>query len=287
MLLVEAAGEPWVLRRYQNLTAAQVRREHALLGTLAGRGLSFEVPVPRPSRSGDTVVTAPDGLPSALFRMLPGQTLDREVPGAVHAAGAALGELDRTMAELESQAGPQVWDDVPLDRIHPAVDDLDALVVQLRAALPDHPGVEWLAGAVASTGPATAGLPRQVVHGDFAPSNVLVANGRVTAVLDFEIAGRDLRVNDVVAGVLQCAGVPEHQLFDRRVAEFHAGYAQAVDLTEQERAAVPDLIRQRTLGSAVWRAGRWRAGQSTLAQLAANLTDGRATEAHLHRYLPH
>jgi len=52
---------------------------------------------------------------------------------------------------------------------------------------------------------AGAGLPVQVVHGDVAASNLLAdeRSGEVTAVLDFEIAGAGLRVQDLVVGLKQ------------------------------------------------------------------------------------
>ncbi|GHO98789.1 hypothetical protein KSF_088370 [Reticulibacter mediterranei] len=40
-------------------------------------------------------------------------------------------------------------------------------------------------------------LPQQLVHRDYDPSNLLMKDQRVTAVLDFEFAGIDLRIMDV------------------------------------------------------------------------------------------
>jgi homoserine kinase type II len=42
-----------------------------------------------------------------------------------------------------------------------------------------------------------AALPRQIIHGDFVPFNLLVQDDRVTAVLDFEAAMHDLRALDL------------------------------------------------------------------------------------------
>jgi homoserine kinase type II len=39
-------------------------------------------------------------------------------------------------------------------------------------------------------------------------------------------------------------------------------------LTAAELAALPDLIVVRAMGSMLWRAGRWRRGQSSLAEVA-------------------
>ncbi|HEV8633149.1 MAG TPA: phosphotransferase [Chloroflexota bacterium] len=75
---VEAANGRFFLRVYQNATdAGQVGFEQALLRELAGAALPFRVPEPLPSRDGRTVVPALDRRLAALFRVLPGERLDR------------------------------------------------------------------------------------------------------------------------------------------------------------------------------------------------------------------
>jgi len=45
--------------------------------------------------------------------------------------------------------------------------------------------------------------PRQVIHGDWHPGNLLFAGGEVTAVVDFDSARVDIRVMDLASGALQ------------------------------------------------------------------------------------
>jgi homoserine kinase type II len=52
-------------------------------------------------------------------------------------------------------------------------------------------------------------------------------------------------------------------------------------LTPAELDAMPELLRLRALGSVVWRAGRWRLGQSTLEEVRERLDAGLALEAAL------
>jgi aminoglycoside phosphotransferase (APT) family kinase protein len=73
---------------------------------------------------------------------------------------------------------------VPAD---PARAELDHWVAELdRVELEPHPGlrevIAWLSGHLPSP------VPCRLVHGDFRPANVLVGGGRVTALLDWELA---------------------------------------------------------------------------------------------------
>jgi Ser/Thr protein kinase RdoA (MazF antagonist) len=49
------------------------------------------------------------------------------------------------------------------------------------------------------------------------------------------------------------------------------GGAWAERLTAAELTALPDLIMVRAMGSMLWRAARWRLGQSSLAEVASRL----------------
>ncbi|HEY1621621.1 MAG TPA: phosphotransferase [Streptosporangiaceae bacterium] len=103
---------------------------------------------------------------------------------------------------------------------------------------------------------AASELPVQVVHGDLGSSNLLAdeRTGQVAAVLDFEIAGADFRVQDLVAALLN-SGVLDGPDWARRTAALLRGHASALRLTEAEIQAVPDLLLTRAVGSVLWRAG--------------------------------
>ena len=59
---VAHGGVRCVLRISQNLSAAQARAEHRLLGRVRAAGLPFGVPEPVATLSGDTVAETPAGL---------------------------------------------------------------------------------------------------------------------------------------------------------------------------------------------------------------------------------
>ncbi|WP_343965884.1 phosphotransferase enzyme family protein, partial [Oryzihumus leptocrescens] len=284
LLAVHAGGRSWVLRRYGNLPVDRVRAEHRLLAHVSGLGLPFAVPSPVPTRTGATVVDDRGGA-LALFRHLPGRPLRRDEPGAAALAGGALAQLDAALADVPLTLAPVDWRAAALGQVHAAVDDVAALADELAAAMPGHDGPDWLrstherADAVAADLART--LPAQLTHGDMAPANLLVKDGRVTAVLDFEIAGADLRAMDLAAGLLQCTGWPEEPGSAERFGPFLRAYLHVLPLTRAELYAVPDLLRLRALGSVVWRAGRWRLGQSTLDEVRERLDGGLALEAAL------
>lgn len=177
--------------------------------------------------------------------------------------------------------GPPLPDDAPHDwrgpwRVHPAVPDVGDLCRELRAAgvSPDQVTLLETAAARVEGWRSRAGgeLPVQVVHGDLGSSNLLTdeRTGQVTAVLDFEIAGADFRVQDLVAALLN-SGVLDGPEWPRRTAALIRGHASARRLTPAEIQSVPDLLLTRSAGSALWRAGRWRRGQAQLGDVTSRL----------------
>jgi len=269
--VVRAGSARWVLRISQNLTAAQVRAEHRLLARLRQAGLPFAVPEPVPSLTGDFLAETAAG-PATVTKWLPGVRPDLTDEQAPERFGRAIGQLSAALCRVPRQDAPHDWLTSP--HVHPDVPDVAELCQELAAAgisseltrlLMSFKQGTWLTGA-------GVGLPVQVVHGDVAASNMLAdeRTGEVTAMLDFEIAGADLRVQDLVVGLKQ-SGALDAQDWQHRAAALARGYCGARELTEAEAAAVPDLLMARTMGTVVWRAGRWRRKQASLDDVSARL----------------
>jgi homoserine kinase type II len=164
-------------------------------------------------------------------------------------------------------------------------------VAELSAALPGSPGVDWLATHVHSTDEEhrmlQETLPVQIIHGDYAMSNVLLADGAVSAILDFEIAGIDMRVVDPVAGIMQSTvGWWDGSGGDREAEAFARGYARRWPLSAAEIEALPVLFRARALGSAIWRAGKWRRRQASLDDVVDRLEYGQRVDSHVAAHDP-
>jgi homoserine kinase type II len=105
-----------------------------------------------------------------------------------------------------------------------------------------------------------ASLPRQIVHGDFGYINVLLENGTVTGLLDFEFAEADLRAADLACAIyitlVRSTPAGTWPLIDALVS----GYRRAQPLDPVEAAAIPDLLLRRSAFGIVHWVGRWRAG---------------------------
>ena len=266
--LVQVAGDGYVLRVHRNAGPEQIALEHVLLAELGRRELSFAVPAPIPADDGRTVVPTDLG-PASLYRRLPGDHPPRNAAGLT-LAGQALGELDAALSEIAAEFAPIDWRR-PLNAIHPAVPDLDELAADLKREL-SSAETTWFARQAHETDARVQELrrtlPTQLIHCDFGLSNLLVENGAVTGVLDFELAGLDLRAFDLAAAL----GQSTENFAADQMAAFRSGYDRYVTLSAAEEAALPDLMLQRALGSVIWRAGRWRQGLSTVAEVADRLT---------------
>jgi len=117
-------------------------------------------------------------------------------------------------------------------------------------------------------------LPVQVVHGDPAASNTLAdpRSGRVTAILDFEFAGTDFRAQDIVVA-LYSSGALDGPGWKLRAAPLIAGFSSSARLSEPEIRALPAMILWRSVGTVLWRAGRWRRGLDQTALIAERIED--------------
>lgn len=260
-----------VLRLYQNLDHDRVLAEHRLLARLAGSGLPYRVPAPWSTFGGATVIDSRWGAVSVID-WIDGDRPDLDRPDALRAAGRALAELDVALADVPTDDAPFDWLGTDIRKA-----DLDhGLVAALGAAGLRRDRIDWLHDHV-GTPIRTAGLPVQVIHCDFAASNLLAVDGKITGFLDFEVAGRDLRANDLAIMLFQsgCLDGPD---WSRLTAALVAGYAEAVRLEPAEIMIVPDLIMARALGTVGWRATRWRAGVASLQDVADRIPDAVDTE---------
>lgn len=270
-LRVSAGDRCWSLRVSQNLTTAQVRAEHRLLARLARSGLPFAVPAPVSLPDGSTVAETAAG-PATLCEWIPGVQPDLSQEPALERFGQAAAQLSDALAVVLPQDTPNDWQDGPLE----APSGVAALAQDLRAAGLDVGRVGVLRDGADRATAAWEGiavrLPTQVVHADLAASNVLVSpdTGAVTGVLDFEIAGHWIRAIELTVA-LALSGAAHGPDWPRRAAAVARGGAWAERLTTAELAALPDLIVVRAMGSMLWRASRWRRGQSSLAEVANRL----------------
>jgi Ser/Thr protein kinase RdoA (MazF antagonist) len=269
--LVTSGGTQIVLKRYQN-TDRNKRRlfEHRLLGVLNGASLPFSVPVSVPNRAGMfSVEVTVDGeeYRLALFRHIPGQAARAGEPPAAHACGAALATLDRTLAGVRLDTGypvPATYG--ALAHVHGSVPSAQEAIHSLLGYRADASRiVNVLEMAEAGWRLAVEGWDRQLIHGDYYPSNVLMVDGDVAGILDFESAGLGYRAMDFAIGLgafgtrdwRQGCSWPD-------LEAFATGYLQQLPLSRDELMATPVLLLLREATSFVHWLGRFAEGLTTL-----------------------
>ena len=187
-------GDPGqaLLRIYQR-DPAQAEKEATLHRLVAGR-------VPAPRFLAPPATDAESGLRFAILEWMPGEPLERVLPG-LHPAGLrVLGRsVGRTLAAVHAFAFPAAgFLDGQLRVVHPVAGGRDGLLGFLRRCLVDGIGGDRLgpadtAAVLAFAGPAGDRLAAWearpcLVHADFNGSNLLAAGDTVTAVLDWEFA---------------------------------------------------------------------------------------------------
>jgi homoserine kinase type II len=281
---VSAREGEFVLRVYRNTADPQrVRDEHDLLARLAMQELPFAVPVPLRTEEGDTLaVLESDAGPrlAALFDRIPGEPASLDVPNA-RLAGRALGQLDAALGRLDLP----VRAPATLRDVHPLVSDPHAALADLAAerrveasgpaldrGLDSFDRAHAIFDRVDAAREAiAASLPRQIIHGDFAFPNLLVDDGAVTGVLDFEFAGADVRAGDLACAmyVTVVRGDPARRW--ELLEALAAGYRRALPLDPLEVAAIPDLMLRRSAGGIVHWLGRWQQGIAPRAEPEARV----------------
>ncbi|AIT05965.1 serine kinase [Sphingomonas taxi] len=217
-----------------------------LLDHLADRGL----PVPPAIRDRDGVaIQTLEGRPACLIRFLNGVSVTRPTPDQAATAGAALGALHAAVADFDggrpNSLGIADWR--PL--LMRCGSDLDAIAPGLFAR------VDAALAAVEVAWPHD--LPTSVIHADLFPDNVLMLGARVTGLIDFYFACRDIRAYDVAVMHTSWAFDPQGAPLDGVGPALLAGYGGALGLSAAERAALPVLARGACIRFLLTRAWDW------------------------------
>lgn len=260
---IRSGAGDFIWKVYQtHADPAAIRYEHRLLTWLAQRDLSFAVPAPMRTVDGDTLVFTAGGW-GALFPLIPGAPPDQGQIESIRAVGAALGELHCALAEYPPEPRPHVHGYGDLRHVHPAIPDPLALT-PAELGLPATPELvdllaRWRADMAELdefTRRVYVHLPRQLTHGDYVPANTLFHAGRLTAILDFDLAQPDARAIDIASGLEFSLRIWERRDPLPFGAAFWQGYTRWVTPTNAEIAAIPGLIRLRDAVSAIWWLGR-------------------------------
>ncbi|BAZ10800.1 homoserine kinase [Calothrix sp. NIES-4071] len=219
-------------------TTAQIHYEHSLLKYLQSCNLSFAVPTPIPSNSGETLVTVNQNdkiLRVALLPLILGQTAERENIIHIGAAGQALGKLHKALAEFDTdgqQSQLPNWGN--LENLHPLVAPLEVpRILELEYSQQERI-IKSLTELIEVAPDLYKTLPFQTTHADYLCPNVLVHKNQVVGILDFEFATYDLRLLDYVAALDHFTRPSKQVPNKERIKAFSVGYAKHVSLSSLE-----------------------------------------------------
>ena len=91
-------------------------------------------------------------------------------------------------------------------------------------------------------------LPKQLIHRDPNPSNIIVDHGEITGFLDFELTERNVRIFDpcyaataILSETYEDTSLERDKWFSI-LRGIIAGYDEVVQLTDAEKAAIPYVI---------------------------------------------
>lgn len=251
---VQTDGGEYFLRRYRDdLETPRIRGEHALVKWAVERGIPAPLPETVPERG--TIAEIAGGR-WALFPWVDGEVRPRGAltPAQARSLGTAHGATQATLAGyVDPTEHPirQRWDKEESLRYLPRVIEvargrgeeqwiLDALQQQLRML------ESWDVLPPA----AFAGLPAQVLHGDFHDQQILWDGDNVVAIVDWEIWHTDWRVWELVRSLAFS------KLLDSPLLEdYLAGYRDFVSLSEEEcRLGLRLWWQSRVVGLWAWAA---------------------------------
>lgn len=246
--LVDTTTGRFILTLYEKRVAGDdLPYFMGLLDHLAAKGLP--VPPAIKDRQGREIHTL-EGRPACLIKFLPGVSVSHPTVAQARAAGAALGEMHKAVADFTltrtNSMGVDTWKPL-LERCG---DDLDRIEPDLHAEtreLLDEVLAEW-----------PSGLPTASIHADLFPDNVLMRGDAVSGLIDFYFACTDIRAFDLAIMHSAWAFSADGTMFDADVGNaLIAGYEAAFGLLPEERAAFTVLAKGACLRFFLSRAWDW------------------------------
>jgi hydroxylysine kinase len=234
------------------------------------------LPVPRLLHLKDGRISLP--LPQGRLRVLgwldgtPLQAAPRTAAQS-RSIGQGLARLTAALADFDHPAADHVllWDIRHLPRLAELTDRIADL--SLRAEVAD-----FIAGFSTAISPRLDRMPRQIVHNDFNPHNLLVGTTNpddLTGILDFGDMVRTPRVCDLAVAASYHAGGGDIAPMLALVS----GYARVLPLRPDEIGLLYDLITARmitTLTITAWRASLYPANAAYILRNAPSARKGLA-----------
>ncbi len=260
---VDAGAGTYALRVYAAETSAEmVMWEHTLLGRISG--VVPEVVAPLMTSDGATFVER-DARAVSLWPFVEGRRLDRLIGDDRLAAARMLGRLHAALGDLdgiEARPGYLRWADVDW-REHRlwSWSRADRAEIGARVDLGGFEReLEDLPAAVRELD--ASALPLRAIHGDYYSDNLLLADGEVSAVLDWDECRVDWRAWEIAGAVWSfCRDESRVAVDSTMAAAFLEEYERAGGVaTAAERATFELLMRAARLWEALYVLGEIQRG---------------------------
>lgn len=191
------------------------------------------------------------GRSACLITFLPGVSVTNPTVEQSWAAGAALADMHRALADFEQTRSNEMshdgWRNLAEQCGKEGLDNIQTGLSDLVQRELDNLDRNW-----------PENLPKSVVHADLFPDNVLMLDDKVTGLIDFYFSCTDIRIYDLaVTHTAWC--------FDNRDDSFRSeislalmdGYADNFALLDVERKALPTLARGAALRFLLSRSYDW------------------------------
>jgi homoserine kinase type II len=243
------------------------------LKQLKAISFSFQVPQFVVSKAGSTMVRLSNGADACMSSLIPGVLPKLSCAEDI---GRAAGELNTALIKVDIDPSTCVcapyW---KMWKVHHAI-TRELFIKEMKGPSFDGEMRETADRMLQETleildrcENAYQSLPVQLIHGDLHYDNVLVQDGKVTALLDFEFASFDWRALELALCLSKYAGEEPDAMpyFD----DFISGYAKHGILTKVEAEAIPDLINLRILSNVVYFVGRAISEEDNISSITTRI----------------
>lgn len=200
-----------------------------------------------------------------LFEYIPGQAYNHSLESTFE-AGKILGLYHKLLEHFRSEWQPPTGSYHMAPSVESGLKSIPSIIPpdiasasgvdQLLPSLMDH--YRGSAEAVEKLG--LESWPRQIVHADWHPGNMLFRDNHVVAVIDYDSARSLQRVIDIANGCLQFSIIggeddvqhwPDY-LDESRFKRFLRGYDEVMLLSQAEIRAIPGLMIEALIAEAVF-----------------------------------
>lgn len=251
---VENKGLSCVLRIYEtHRDRDKIAFEHELLDKLKDLSLPFQTPVPVRTPDGETIMQLEDGSGryACLFEYIEGRRPEDRRFQAAHDFGVATATLVSALAGVKTDLPPAYRPYYELQQSYPSCtpetvrDFCENPPKEFRDLKPSIRQIGLVYEDVEARLDRLRKLPRQLVHGDLNPSNLLVVEDRpdtIAALLDFEFCTQDVRAMEPAVVIADLLGNSDRK---KLIPEFCEGFGSKLRLEPEEISAIPVLLKLR------------------------------------------